>query len=230
MKLGLSSAAAVDASIGDLVDICAMRGLSALELRMQDLAALAWAPDAGALIAGCYSEMSLAAAELAEISRTLDAPIIVADDGSIDTRIRRARAIDEAGGRALVLARGDVAAWFPAVSEAASDYAWEIDPAAANLAADIDTILQATPSALRYIRFIGGGPEAAMHEGRGVGALMGRLALAGYDGAVILTPSSPRYHVAWSSWLGRRGGWGCGSKAAEPALVNLPIRIATGDV
>jgi hypothetical protein len=232
MKLGLSSAAAIGAGIGDLVEICRVRGLSGIELRLHDLDAagvLASARDGIVMIAGCYSETSSDAAQLASISRRLHAPIIVADECSIDTRIRRARAIDGAGGRALVLARGDADNWFPAISQAGVDYAWEIDPAATDITAEIDTILHTPPYALRYIRFIGGGPEATMHDGRGIGALMSRLALAAYDGAVILTPSSPRYRVAWSTWLGRRGGWGCGSKAA-PATGTLPLHTATGDV
>jgi hypothetical protein len=51
---------------------------------------------------------------------------------------------------------------------------------------------------LRHVRILGGGPEAALHEGQGVGELMGRLALAGYTGTVILSPGSKltwRVHV-----------------------------------
>jgi hypothetical protein len=232
MILGLSSAAVTGASIGELADICAARGLGAIELRLQDLDAvdaIAWSVDAVATIAGCYSEASAGAAELVEISRRLGAPIIVADDCSIEIRIRRARAIDGAGGRSLVLTRGPAAAWYPAVSSAGIDYAWEVDAAAHDIVADTDALLRTPQHALRYIRIIGGGPEAVMHEGRGIGPLMSRLALAGFDGAVILTPSSPRYRLAWAAWLGRRGGWGCGSKAAASALTALPLHNPAGD-
>ena len=37
---------------------------------------------------------------------------------------------------------------------------------------------------------------------------------------LILAPSSTRYRVAWETWLGRRGGWGCGS-SGERSLTAL---------
>ena len=55
-----------------------------------------------------------------------------------------------------------------------------------------------------------------MHEGRGVGELMARLALSGFGGMVILAPSSPRFHVAWATWLGRPVA------AAQALLVPAP--------
>lgn len=76
-------------------------------------------------------------------------------------------------------------------------------------------------SRLRYIRFRGGGPEAAQQSGLGVGALMARLALARFAGPLVLAPSTPKYRYIWHAWLGRAGGWGCGSKQADASLVSL---------
>jgi hypothetical protein len=49
----------------------------------------------------------------------------------------------------------------------------------------------------------------------GVGAMMRRLAVEGYAGTLVLAPSTARFRVAWRKWLGRRGGWGCGSSTGE---------------
>lgn len=107
--------------------------------------------------------------------------------------------------------------------------AWEADPANAPLGATAAALLSGCREALVHIRLLGAGPESAMHEGRGVGDLMARLALSGFGGMVILAPSSPRFHVAWAIWLGRRRGWGCGSRASEPSLVTLASPAVAGD-
>ncbi|HEX6134684.1 MAG TPA: hypothetical protein VFZ24_12010 [Longimicrobiales bacterium] len=227
MRLGLSSAAAADVELADLVQACTQRGLSALELREEDAHGVAFADVPAAqtslpagLIAGLYARESTDAVRLARAAVALRAPVIVADEGTAARRVRLARSIAASGGGALPLMRGPARDWLDGVADQDPGYAWEVDPGITDLARDADLVLRAV-RAPDYIRFIGGGPEAALQEGRGIGVLMGRLALAGYDGAVVLAPSSPRYRVAWSSWLGRRGGWGCGSKVADAALVRL---------
>jgi hypothetical protein len=67
----------------------------------------------------------------------------------------------------------------------------------------------------------GAGPEAAQHEGRGIGALMTRLTLAGYQGILTLAPSSSAVLPVWRTWLEHGRKWGCGSKTADSALVQL---------
>ena len=99
--------------------------------------------------------------------------------------------------------------------------AWDATPAETPIGAQAQTLLSAHSDRLRHITLLGGGPEAVTQEGRGVGELMGWLALSGFTGTVALAPGNPRYHVAWQAWLGRRGGWGCGSKSADRTLVNL---------
>jgi hypothetical protein len=241
MRLGLSSAAAPHASLDELATACAARGLSTLELRAGDghgidadgdwsLAVadlLATTATAGVTIAGYSTDALDDADQLARLSQAMAAPILVSD-GSIGQRIDRVRAITDAGGRALVLASGSPAAWLPTVRAARLDFGWEVDAACGDVSEFAASVLKPQDAALRYIRFIGGGPETTMQEGMGVGTLMGTLALAGYDRPLVLTPSSTRYHVAWETWLGRRGGWGCGSRAASPELVRMPVRTATG--
>jgi hypothetical protein len=72
-----------------------------------------------------------------------------------------------------------------------------------------------------HITLRGGGPEAAQFEGRGIGALMARLALMNYQGVLALAPSSPAVLPVWRTWLTRGRNWGCGSKTADPSLVQL---------
>ena len=238
MRLGLSSAAAPEAGAEDLVTACAARGLSALELRDGDghgIAAhdqpvaltdlLALAAGANVDIAGYRTADSRAAVSLARLSNALCTAIIVADECDHAKRVDRARAIIDAGGRALVSVSGDVTVWHTALAASGLDYAWEVDAASGDVSEAAAMVLG--QPGLRYIRFIGGGPEASLQEGRGIGTLMGRLALAAYAGPVILTPSSTRYRVAWETWLGRRGGWGCGSRSSAPELVHLPVRTVT---
>ncbi|MGH7444320.1 MAG: hypothetical protein ACREKM_05565, partial [Longimicrobiales bacterium] len=172
---------------------------------------------AGYWMTGVESDLGLA-----NLGRHLGAPIISAVDEPLALRIDRARRIGVLGGGAFIGVRGAASAWLNAVVHAGIDFAWEIDLADSNPAADADAVLDAASAQLRYIRFVGGGPEAALQEGRGIGALMGRLTLAGYVGPLVLTPSSARYRVAWAAWLGRRGGWGCGSTAGA----NDPVRLA----
>jgi len=241
MQLGLSSAAAPEATVHELIGVCAARGLRTLELRSGDAhgidpgadsslevaGALARATNAGVRIAGIRCEDAVEPVALAHLSRALDAPVTVAT-GDMMHRIELAAAIDAAGGRALVVVRGNADQWHADIVAAGFDYAWDIDGECTRVASDAAILLGSSDPALRYIRMIGSGPETAMHEGRGIGNLMGTLALAGFAGPVVLAPSSARYRVAWATWLGRRGGWGCGGRSSAADLVSLPVRTATG--
>lgn len=241
MRLGLSSAAAPAATLEELVAACAARGLVSLELRAGDghgiaardddrvlvAQALTRAATAGVTITGYSTDGAGDTGQLARLSQALGAPILVSCECDVEERIERARAIMDGAGRALVLASGGASTWHAAVAAAGLDFAWEVDAACGDVSADADLMLRQEP-ALRYIRLVGGGPESTMQEGRGIGTLMGRLALAGYDGPLVLAPSSTRYRVAWETWLGRRGGWGCGGRSSAAELVHLPVRTATG--
>lgn len=234
MRLGICSGAAPDASLEDLVESAARRGLTALELREGDghridvtnpliaAAAVERAAARGVVITGYRAIRSSDPRALARLGELLEAPILI--DGPADGSIRRscALSIRDEGADAAVVIRGR-----EAVSDAAEacdrgvDLAWDVEPGPVSLGRTVATLLDRAQSRLRHIRLHGGGPEADLNEGKGIGEMTGRLALAGYDGTVILTPTSPRYRIAWQAWLGRRGGWGCGSKSAEPDLVRL---------
>jgi hypothetical protein len=245
MRLALSSAAAPGASFDELLEACAQRGLSALELESghgdvlpaglslrNAAAARARAAAAGIHIAGLRLR-SLDAepgdpgfhddlGALIPLALALDTPLLVPADRVVAAQrilgTTPAMAVLPAGPAALsaldaLNASGQLASRLP--------LAWDADPGAGDVSAGAVELLAAVGPRLRHLRLHGGGPEASLQEGRGVGALMARLALAGFAGTIALAPSSPRYRVIWSAWLGRRGGWGCGSKADARELVNL---------
>jgi len=234
MRLGLSSAAAADADIVALLAACARRGLGVLELCDEDdhgvsdgstaRAASVVANDFGVEIAAYRVTRAPDAAAIADIAAGLDAPALLAH-GALSERIQTAGTLVHAGARAVVEVRGPAASWVEAIEGSGVDVAWQIDESVADMAGDVQHAMRAIPERLRYVRLLGGGPEAAMAEGRGIGPLMGRLALERYGGPLILAPSSRRYRVAWEAWLGRRGGWGCGSRADREVVQLAPATV-----
>jgi hypothetical protein len=225
MQLGLSSTAAPGATVAELVSACIARGLSALEIIIDhdDVYQLAReivaSQDHGVSISGLLSRDSSDAPSLAALARVAATPIIVADACELKERIERVRAIIARGGEALVLVRGPLETWLDAVIAAHVRFAWQVDHTCAYPAEDADRILERC--SIEYVRLVGGGPESGMQEGKGIGALMRTLTLAGCNAPLILTPSSPSYRVAWAAWLGRRGGWGCGSKAGNQPVIPI---------
>lgn len=245
MRLGLCSGAAPDASLDELLEAAGRRGLTALELREGDAhgiggatsrtatAAAERAAAAGVGITGYRATRQAMIPEadpaglpdprrLARLGEQLGAAILVDGEDVVEGRLELVRRIVAEGVSAALVVRGQGA---PVEARRAADegldVAWEADPGACDPGAIVAELLVAAGPRLRHVRLHGGGPESAMHEGRGIGEMTGRLALAGYDGTVILTPTSARYRIAWQTWLGRRGGWGCGGKTADPELVHL---------
>jgi sugar phosphate isomerase/epimerase len=264
MQLVLSTAAAVDFTLEELLSGCARRGLAGLELvsghahgvspgiPASDLEAFARRALAhGAPLVGFRAPWQEAGTlRAARLSRALGAPIVsvppkeeatVRADTTVPEEVtphedapdRGVAATIEAYARArgtLLLVHGtdpEEAGRLRRLAEAAPagscGLAWEVEPAAGDLTEHVAAVLEAAGSHLMHIRLLGGGPESPQHEGRGIGALMARLTLAGYRGSIALAPSTPAYHVLWRTWLGRRGGWGCGSKTSDPTLVQLDI-------
>lgn len=230
MRLGLTSAAAPDATLEELLDACRRRGLAALELRDGDAHGVApggaallrsvseRAAAAGIAIAGYRTAGGAGDAELAELSRSLGAPVLLDGHGAA---VRAARVVALGARAALVVgdAAGEGGRKLPDGVEAA----WDANPAAGRLGERAAVLLERLGPRLTVIRLAGGGPEALGQAGQGIGELMGRLALAGYGGAVVLAPTSSRYRVAWQTWLGHGGGWGCGSKATPlPLVITAP--------
>lgn len=242
MRLALSSAAALGADPGELVAACMRRGLTGIELvhdagtaaPLDEFAAEARA--AGLDLVG-IARPALPREEVVRAAREgadLDAPVIV-PVAAFDRSLLgfAAEAFSGAGATLLLSHGGDpelanaiLRLLEPVPGADAIGLSWELrpgldDPRFTNY------VLSSSGERLAYIRLFGGGPEAHAQTGTGIGAAMGRLALARYSGPLVLVPSSPLYHYAWSAWLGRAGGWGCGSKQSDDRLVTLTT--ATGD-
>src|SRR5690606_6321351 len=92
--------------------------------------------------------------------------------------------------------------------------AWEVRPNTEALGAS-GAVLLAARERLRLVRLHGGGPEQHDQDGKGVGALFVDLALAGFGGPIVLTPSRTEQVARWGEWLASRKIGGCGS--AYPA-------------
>ena len=244
MLLGLSSAAAHDAGPEELVDIAVRRGFGALELHEGDahgitvdsdrravLALLERAGTAGVRISGYRALRTGHDLALARLSRALGAPVLLDGPADLAARVSRARAMAAAGAEVAVVLHGASIAEDAALAGSAGlALAWDADPRLGALGAALESLLPPDAAMLRHIRLIGGGPEAAMQDGMGVGAMMRRLAVGGYTGTVVLAPSTARFRVAWRKWLGRRGGWGCGSSRSEELpLVQLAATSEGGN-
>jgi hypothetical protein len=221
MRLGISAAADRSASATELLDVCRRRGMAALELNAadgdgrDDEVVRAAAADVTVSIAcDALSPWLVAQARAAGVTLILDGP----DD--VSGRIVDAMQLRAQGVAALPVMRGPADTWLDDVVRAGIAFAWQIDDGCDDAAGDCARILRHA-GLLAYVRLVGGGPETALQEGRGIGAVMRQLALSGFAGPLILTPSSPRYRLAWARWLGRRGGWGCGGKTGDAATLRL---------
>lgn len=228
MRLGLSSAAMPRASFDDLVDACARRGLAALELRAGDwhgvdivdadgaaAAAAEHARVSGVPISAYVADAGGSDLRLARVSGTLGVPLVVPNGADA---LERCIALMEVGANALpLLDGGESDAQLAAVDASGCEVALDLHAPSGELDRRLACVHERFGNRLRHVRLHGGGPESVMHEGRGIGALLASLALQGYDGELVVVPSSERFHVLWQTWLGKRGGWGCGSSRSEPA-------------
>jgi hypothetical protein len=246
MRLGIGSPAAPDAGLGELLERAQRRGLEVVELEEghghgldPNHAGTAAAADAseraaqaGIGIAGFRLTAPLPeprgeeAGAVMAFARALGAPLLIPlePDRRLVAGVDLARAVRDGGQEALPV--------LPAVGAMACldhldrmdpgiPLAWDVHPDSTDLPATAAVLLRRCGPRLRHIRLAGAGPEAVKHEGRGIGSLMARLALAGFGGTVALVPSSRRYRVIWDAWLGRGGGWGCGSAKEDRSLVTL---------
>jgi hypothetical protein len=234
VRLTLSSSAAPESTLGDLLETCQRRGFAGLELDVPSgqsgtegavESVRRRAEGAGVRItalrmdlAGATEETSLGAA------LSLGAPVVVPLVAEVEARALAER-YAAAGARLAFIVRTnpDAARIVRRIADAVGPdsigLGWDIRPERDESSA-IPEMLAAAGSRLQYVRLYGGGPETETQTGLGVGALIARLAIARFQGPLVLTPSDDRYHRAWSSWLGRRSGWGCG-KTADPDLVTL---------
>lgn len=244
MRLGLSSEAAPDASLEELAAACARRALTAIEIvaghahgvsvRSNDAAldGAARALDDAGLADRVFRPApgeSPDRERLAALSARLGAgvPMPPAWTAESDCMGEVAAAFSRAGGRLLLPHSSD-----PAEATAARRLADRCTPGLATLCWDADPdgppldvwaapVIEAAGPLLSHIRLRGSGPEAAASEGKGIGALIARLTLRAWSGALILAPTDAARLPVWRIWLGRGTGWGCGSRTGNDDLVRL---------
>jgi sugar phosphate isomerase/epimerase len=228
MRLSLSSAAAPEARLGQLLEAAARRGFGAVELREGDghgvapdqwlgiTAAAAEAAVAGIGISGYRVLQPARDLALARLSHALGAPILLDGPKNPAGRLDRAVRLRRAGADVAVVLRGTSSSEAGTIIAAAGlSLAWDADPRLGALDPMLEALLRDAPHALQHIRLLGGGPEVGLQEDSGVDRLMRRLALEGYEGTLVVAPSSTRHRIAWQHWLRRRGGGtGCGSGRA----------------
>lgn len=226
MRLGLCSGALPDATLHELLEAATRRGISALELRAGDghridparpfeaAAEVDCAYVPGVEIVAFRTSELVKPQRLARLGELLSVPILIDGPTELDIRLQRGCCVHDHGTSAALVVRGPGALEEARVArDRGLDVAWDAGLEGGSPGRTLAALLEEVRPQLRHIRLHGGGPEAALQEGQGVGEMIGKLAIAGYDGTVILTPTSARYRAAWQGWLERRGGWGCGAKA-----------------
>ena len=245
MGLALSSAAAPELELPELLATCARRGIEGLELVAGHAHGVA--PGIGSRevarlrrelasarvrLTGLYlgEEMVDGVAEAARLAIAFGVPLVAPVAVGSPAVLGGIAAMVVAEGGRILIRHGMDQEEASAVEELVEAHgcnalgvAWELRPRLDDPAATA-AILRRIPARLAYIRLHGGGPEAEEMHGRGVGALMSRLAAGRYAGPLVLTPSTPRYRQAWRGWLGRTRGWGCGSQVEAQSLHSLQPR------
>lgn len=213
MIVALSTDAAPRASLDELVDGCRRRGLSALHVVAGHAHGLPERSTDAELVE-LHAQLGAADVKLASYE------VRCAETAALDTALRICAPF-----QATLVLPHDVpellAQWQPACERAGVVivHALDINAADGNVAAAAAARLLG--GAPQHITLRGGGPEAAQHEGRGVGTLMAQLALRGYQGVLALAPSHTAVLPVWRAWLQHGKHWGCGSKRADAALVQL---------
>lgn len=235
--LALSGNAVPHLSIAEVERVCRDRGLDGQELVVKP------GEDPDALVAkACEANARVVAIRLAHLSehaapglarasRILGAPVSIAGD-IVDAALldRVVPIFEDAGGRLLLGHRTELddalatLARVDALDTSVVEVAWELQPSAVRLD-EGSAVLLAIRERLGLVRLHGGGPEQRDQDGRGVGPLLGELAVSGYRGAIVLCPSSrsPAVLERWARWADARGSSGCGH-AVSTREVSLDMR------
>lgn len=236
MGLCLSTQAAPELSLSDFEAACRKRGLDGGELLLSpndDIdGLLERVREARARVAGLRVEAlgARTAEVLAKASAKLGAPVSLAPGlVALSALPAWADAFKKQGGRLLLSAGTNLDA-MSALSIAvrkletsAVGIAWEVRPSAESLS-DASAVLFAAIEFLGMVRLHGGGPEQKEQEGLGLGGLFTDLALSGYTGAIVLTPSHPEKLPRWAKWLASQKSAGCGS-AVEESVSKLLLDV-----
>ncbi len=236
MRLTLASSAAPDAHLDELVRACRRKGLDGLELVDGDGHGVRLDAEASRTRASADARAGgvvLTSFRLADADALPDVPtgsvhgaspplLVPLVAGARLQDLRRAAAAFAGAHRPLVVSSPDAALLAEAATAAPSvEVAWDFLPGATD-PGDVDDLLRTVGRRLTHVRLFGGGPESVGQGGTGIGRMVAGLAQRGFPGALVITPSSLHYRIAWSTWLGRRGGWGCSGKAtpAEPIALH----------
>ena len=209
MTLALSSEAAPGASLGELANACARRGVSALHLVAGhahgitlDMSAAATAAARARLV---EHDVRVSTLEITDIDGV--APEDAASTcAQLDAALIATSAIPVAWRSAFERGGGKL------VQQA------ELNPIAGNVASAWCELADAR---IMHILLRGAGPEAARYEGRGIGTLMAPLSLSAWSGVLTIAPTSAAVLPVWNVWLWRGKSWGCGSKTADSTLLQL---------
>lgn len=231
MRLTLSDAADPEAGPDQLLGAARRRGFAGVELSrdlprvVTDLRTGRWTPTEGLRLESFRTAEVQDAyhPRLKDASAALGVPVIVPLE-ELSQHAGAARRLAEAyagaGGRLVGGSTDpDLLRWVGGhIPEMA--VALDVIPGETT-SGDVSRAADATGDRLTHVRLFGGGPEAADQDGTGVGTLMSQLARRRFRGALVVTPSHRRYRVAWRTWLGRRGGWGCGGSSVDLPVVEL---------
>lgn len=219
MRLAISRRAAPQLPIPELCELARSRGLDGVELLAADLDAAAAADAAAGFIAGIEVDSGAAAGAEATVRRAaaLGAPVVVrhaalggADPGAL------ARLYEREGAELLLLhgsVLDEAAAVVTTLTETASPAlgaAWEVRPGTDDLSL-APALLLATTGMLRLIRLHGGGPELGDDEAAGTGGLVAAIAISGFSGVIVQTPSAAARAGEWQQWLRGSARAGCGT-------------------
>lgn len=236
MLLGISSEAAPDATLAELFAGCDRRGLSGIEAvaghahRIEaepEGAQLALAGQNPAVLAyRVHSWKEALSSESAGLSARIAAPVVVSGLPPEPEALDLAETLYSfAGGELLIALPPEAGRIEPLRQEldrregGIVGIALEVRPAQEDLSR-IREVLQLAGRHLKSIRLHGGGPEAGLQTGMGIGPLLGALTLSRYAHPLLLRPSDPRNRRAWAKWLGREGAWGCGSRTPLPLAIS----------
>lgn len=233
MNLSLSTAASPDTELDALFTACLARGLEGVELEIgkgedpAPLVARARASSARLVALRASSNESLGdiARAAGELGLPVSVPPHVAAALSTSALAEIASALAYTKGSLLLGFTTDLGAILLLNERLAEvgnppslGLAWDLRPSVEDLRVASSAVLLAAHDRLRLVRLYGGGPEQRDQDGRGVGALFVDLALSGYRGPIVMTPSDAAEIPRWRDWLTSRKIAGCGSKADKQAI------------
>jgi hypothetical protein len=240
MHLGISSEAAPAATLAELFAGCDRRGLSGIEAvaghahrieaEPEDVQLAIARQKPAVLSYRVHSWREALSDESAGLSARIAAPVVVPGLPPEPEALDLAETLYSRAGGELLVALPPDAREIEAFRQELQrrdgtifGIALEVRPAEQDLSRTQE-VLQLAGRQLKSVRLHGGGPEAGLQTGMGIGPLLGALTLNRYAHPLLLRPSDPRNRRAWAKWLGREGAWGCGSRTPLPLAISGPAK------